>query len=83
MTDQAEILRAIRISCCTLLAHLEDTLAIGVSVDEKQAWFESLYELLGAHHLALGKIQQVVAKYDSAGFGYLLTETLSSAEGPE
>ena len=83
MTDHAEILRTIRVSCCTLLAHLEDTPAPGVSVDEKQAWLESLCELLGAHQLALRKIQQVVAKYDYPGFGYLFTGTLSLFGGQE
>ena len=83
MADQAQILAAIRVSCCTLLAHLEDTPAPGVSVDEKQAWFESLCELLGSHQLALGKIQKLVAKYNYLGFGYVLTETLSSSEARE
>ena len=83
MTDQAQILATIRTSCYALLAHMESIPAHHVSLQEKQAWFESLCELLGAHHLALGKIQQLVAQYGFLGFGYVLTETLSSPEARE
>mgnify|MGYP001596333601 CR=1 FL=1 len=83
MTDQAHILTTIRTSCHTLLAHLESIPAPDAPLDEKQAWFETLCQLLGAHHLALGKIQHFVVRYGSLGFGYALTESLSSSEATE
>ena len=83
MTEQQQALATIRTSCHTLLDHLESIPTPDVSLHEKQAWFESLCELLGAHHLALGAIQQLVAQYGFLGFGYVLTETLALSERTE
>ena len=83
MKEQQQTIANISGSCHTLLTHLGGIPASDASLHQKQAWFELLCELLGAHHLALGAIQQVVAQYGSLGFGYVLTETLSSSEGME
>ena len=69
-------LHEMRVAFETLQSHLAERPQGEMPPCDREAWFETLCQLIGAHQLALGRIQEIVYEYKAIGMGYLLAEAI-------
>lgn len=69
-------LQEMRLTFEALQSHFSNRPECTMSPWDCETWFETLCQLLGAHHIALERISEIVHEYKFIGMGYMFTEQI-------